>query len=416
MCIQNNRRVNFEMDTKMNRFNPKRIWRSYLPTAIVASTVALSGCSGTFTRPPTPTPIPTLLPPTLGAQQSTFLVERRDITASVSYSGKVALTVEEDIFFRRSGRVTKVHIADGELVEMGTLIAELNTEVLEIDLLLADTALAIAQLRLDEAEESLELDRRNTLIDLEIAQIRLEAAKESLGNDEGTTNSQIEILERTLEKAEIAVAQTRVEVDPALHLQLNRSQLNLDRARLNLLDARATAPFSGEVRFITLRDDEGTQVGVGAYEPVARLVDPSSLSIELNLTREQMNDLQEGMPVTVRGLSRDGQVNLNGIINVLPRPFGQGTGPLTTVELEIPPSEAGLVEGSNVDVEIQLATKENALVVPLETLFGFSGQYYVRVQNGTQQQTIDVEIGIQNATHAEIINGLTDGQELVGRN
>lgn len=397
----------------MNKFNKKVLRNRLLLNAIIVSMLILTGCSGGLTRPVTPTPIPLPGPATGSTQSATHLVERSDITAAISYSGRIALSSEEDVFFRRSGRITKVHVRDGDFVEAGTLIAELNTDVLEIDLQLAENALTIAQYRLREANESLGLTQRKTLIDLEIAQIRLDAAKAEL-TQEDSDRGQLQILERTLEKAEIAVAQTRSEVDPVLELNVARAQLNLERARLGLLDARATAPFSGEVRFITLREDE-TQIGVDAFEPVARVVDPDSLSIELNLTREQMNELQEGLPVTVKGLGRAGQVSLPGVIDTLPRPFGRGTGPLSSVKLNAEPAEAGLVEGSTVDVEISLATKEDALVVPLETLFGFSGQYYVRVQNGNQQQTVDVEVGIQNGTHAEIVSGLTEGQQLLGR-
>ena len=297
----------------MERFTPRSIWNRHLPTAVVASTLLLTGCSGGFSRPPTPTPIPLPMPSTGSAQSSTYQVERGSLTAAISYSGKVALAVEDDIFFRRAGRVTKVHVKDGEFVEAGTLIAELTTDVLEIDLQLAENALEIANLQLAEAEERITLDQRNSLIDLEIAQIRLDAAKKGAEQSDEGTSSQVDILERTLEKAEISVAQTRTEVSPVQMLNVARAELNLERARLGLLDARATAPFSGQVRFITLREDD-IQVGINAYEPVARIVDPKSLTIELNLTREQMNDLQEGMPVEVAGLSRNGQISLPGTI------------------------------------------------------------------------------------------------------
>lgn len=391
-----------------------------LPTALMASAIivssaTISGCTPGFSRPPTPTPIAIALPETGSSQNAPlYTVERGSISNSVEYSGRVALSVEEDIFFRRSGQVTNVFVHDGEAVKKDALIAELDTSELKIALELAEISLEITELRLLEAEENLNLIQQNVLIDLEIAQLRLDAAKANNDDEDRSSTSSAAILEKSLEKSEIALAQTRTEVDPVLQLNVDRAKLNLQQARKNLLDARISAPFDGEIRFINLPDEEGRQTAARSYESVARLIDPNSLTIEMNLTKEQLSTLTEGMPVSAVALTRSGEVTLPGTISALPIPFGTGNGTLTEVALSEDGATLGLIEGSTVDVQINLADKDNALVVPVAALRGFSGQYFVRVQDGTQQKTIDVEVGIQNSTHAEILSGLTEGQSVIG--
>lgn len=405
------------LDMKMNLVTDKVKIRHPLCTVIVASAVMMGSCVPSFSPKAPPTPIPMPLPDTARSENTVYTVERGSITNNVLYNGRVALSVEEDVYFPRGGQITKVHVQDGELVQKDALIAELDTDILEIDLRLAENSLEVAELRLAEAEESLGLIQRSALIDLEIAQLQLEEFQARIeDNDSGSISLSAEKeMEGRLEKAEIALARTRAEVDPVLELNVERAELNLQVARKALLDARVSAPITGEIRFISLPDERERQVAARAYEPVARLIDPDSLTIEMNLTKEQLSTLSEGMPVTIVALSNQGEVTLPGTIGALPIPFGTGTGPLTEVLLDDQSATTGLIEGSSVDVLIDLAGKEDALLVPVSALFGFSGQYYVRVQDGTQQQTVDVEVGLQNETHAEIISGVTEGQTILGR-
>lgn len=387
--------------------------QSFVGTNVVGflfiTTLLISGCGSFVQRAPTPTPF---IPSTAAVNQvKTYEVDRGKLSAFETFTGRVALAVKQDIFFRRSGRVAVVHVEDGTTVEEGVLIAELDTEGLEIDLRIAEIAVEVADLRLAEAEELVAMNLRNAMIDMEIAQLRLDDARAAQG--QGNT-SQVAILERALEKSEIALAQTRSEIDPVLQLNLDRAKLNLERIRTGILESRVSAPFSGEVRFINL-SNEATQTSITAYEPVARVIDPNSLTIELNLTRDQLSNIQEGMPVVVSALGRMGETTLTGRIVTLPKPFGSGTGPLSFVELDQDAAAVGLVEGSSVEIRVELAQKADTLIIPTEALFGFSGQYYVRVQDGSQQKSVDVKIGIQNESFAEVLSGLTAGQIVVGR-
>ncbi len=348
----------------MNKVNAKVNIRQPLSAVLVASAVLLGGCVPSFSRPVPPTPIPMPLPDTASSQNSVYTVEQGTITNNVVYNGRVALSVEEDIFFQRGGQITKIHVKDGETVEKDALIAELDTDILEIDLKLAENALEVAKLRLDEAEENIGLIQRSALIDLEIAQLQLDEfqARARERNAERSSIVSEKEMEGRLEKAEIALARTRAEVDPVLELNVERAKLNLQIARNALLDARVSAPISGEIRFITLPNEGERQVAARAYEPVARLIDPESLTIEMNLTKEQLSTLSEGMPVTVVALSTQGEITLDGMIGSLPIPFGTGDGPLTEIVLDEQNGTSGLIEGSSVDVLIELEGKEETAI------------------------------------------------------
>lgn len=402
------------------RHNTKAKYISLLMIAMLF----ISGC-GIVNSQPTPTPIP--LPGVQSASSSNsgnaskVQVEVGEIDTSVTYSGKVAVDDEEDLFFRRSGRVETVYIKNGDSVEEGTLIAELDTAILQIDLESAQLSVEIAKENMAQAEEGLLFDRRNAELNLEIAELALESYKErftadpeQFGGSGYRPEETLKIQERQVEKSEIALARINDEIDPVVQLNLQRAELNLERVKQSLLDSKIRAPFDGEVRFISLPEDD-RQIGVGEYDAVARMIKPDSLSVELNLSRTQLEPLAEGVAVAVRPLSRPDTI-INGVIDALPSPFGRGVGPLTSISIVNDADRQMLIEGSTVDVDIQLGKKEDVLRIPVTALRGVPGNHYVNVSDASnQEETIEVEVGLQNDEYVEITSGLVEGQEILER-
>lgn len=375
----------------------------------LAIAVSLSGCGGmvsSFSLGSRPTPTPIAIPQFAGSGQPAtqdFVVSRGPITNYAKYSGKVEPAVQESLFFQQSGRLGQVLVEDGTHVEAGDLMAQLDTEMVELDLESAQLTLESAKQQLAEAEEGLQYDRQNAELALEIVKLRQSEA----------SDDQKPILERQVHQAEIALQRLPTTVSPILNMNVQRAQLALTRIQATMDDARIIAPISGEVRFVQSMVPD-RQVAVSAYEPVFQIVDLSTIQVELNLTRAQLEPLREGMDVTVILPGQNEDLH-RGVITTLPRPFGAGDGPLVLVAL--PQQDAGLrfFEGSTVDVQIELARKEDALLLPVEALYGFNGQYFVRVLDGTAQRAVDVEVGIMNEQFAEILTGIEAGTVVMGR-
>ncbi|MEZ4661301.1 MAG: efflux RND transporter periplasmic adaptor subunit [Caldilineaceae bacterium] len=387
------------------------LFKSILPQSLCALAIAasLSGCGNmvsTFSFGSRPTPTPIALPlPASNPQAATqnFTVTRGPIINYANYSGKVAPAVQEDLFFQQSGRLGQLLVTDGARVEAGDLIAQLETEMLELDLQSAQLTLDSARQQLAEAEESLQYDRQNAELALEIIKLRQADAGDA----------EQPVVQRQVQQAEIALQRLPTEVSPVLQINVQRAQLALDRIQAAADDARIIAPISGEIRFgQSIKPDR--QIAVTAYEPVFQIVDLTSLQVELNLTRAQMEPLREGMDVTV-SLPGQSDALRRGTITTLPHPFGSGNGPLALVTLQESDASLRFFEGSTVDVQIELARKDDALLLPIEALYGFSGQYFVRVVDGTAQRAVDVEIGIQNDQFAEILAGVDAGTVVMGR-
>jgi hypothetical protein len=69
--------------------------------------------------------------------------------------------------------------------------------------------------------------------------------------------------------------------------------------------------------------------------------------------------------------------------------------------------------GDNLAFTLELARKENVLIIPRGALRNFQGRDYVLVVDGETSREVDVERGLVTPTEAEIAAGLAEGQQVV---
>jgi multidrug efflux pump subunit AcrA (membrane-fusion protein) len=320
---------------------------------------------------------------------------------------------QEDLFFRRSGQVTQVFVSDGDLVQSGDVIAALDNEVLELDLESALLGLAIAKESLTKAEKDLAYRRQQAELNLRIAEINLEnsTAPDRTPTESVSEPGVLQIRRLQAELAQLTLDNIDEAVDPTLELNVKRNELAVERVKQTILEGQIVAPFAGEIRFINLPiNDE--QIAAPAYSAVARLVDTTQFRIELNLPREQLETLTEGMQVSISAASLGAQ-RLPGIIEALPRPFGTSQGSLTEVAINNTGDNTQLREGITVGVNVRLKSKPNALVLPVAALQREGDLYHVLVQRGTATERTEVAVRITNNDLAEIIGGVSEGDVVV---
>src|SRR5699024_1104349 len=69
--------------------------------------------------------------------------------------------------------------------------------------------------------------------------------------------------------------------------------------------------------------------------------------------------------------------------------------------------------GEMVGVEITLAQKEKAIVIPRNALRKKDDRYFVQTLEDQAKREVDVEIGIMTSTEVEIIEGLEVGDNII---
>lgn len=357
----------------------------------------------------TPTPIPTAIV----AMKPTYEVKSGEIVRETSFSGRISPVEEQALFFRTGGRVRQIYSQRGNMVQAGDVIADLEIDDLEREVTSAQLALERAQSRLQEAEAELAFNQRAAQINLEIAQLRLEALQQGAPDDA----TAIAIQQKQVELAQLALERLNSGVDPLLKNDVARAELALETLQSSISDATIVSPIDGQILNLSLT------VGrpVEAFDPVTIVANTENLEIKSDLTSTQLEELSEGMPVTVMMMGRPGET-LNGEIRRLPYPYGTGGGASvddldksTRIALEQSPQEAGFSLGDLVQVQVELERKDSVLWLPPQAIRTFDGRRFVVVQDGDVQRRVDVKAGIQTPDQVEIVEGLEAGQTVVGQ-
>lgn len=337
--------------------------------AVLALSVAITGCNMLPSEPEEEDLSAIQLPKI--SEKPKYDVTTKTLETTAQGSGKIMSTQEKQLYFTLDGkRLKKLYIQTGDKVEAGQAIAELDV---------------------DEMRKSL---RKETL-----------AFKQS----------ELKMKE-TLRK--------RDEMDP---IEFEQQTLIFEESRQALVDmqedidkAVLTAPFAGTI--VSLSVQEGDSIK--AYDTICVVANPKSLIVAADLSKDDLEKVALGMEVRV-DINNAGEVK--GKVKQLPIPSTDnqdgGNGQVSGVEslnkyllVDVASLPKTVTRGTPLSVAVIINRKENAVVIPLAALRTIGARTYVQVieADGSKRE-VDVEVGQQTSTDAEILNGLTPGQKVVGR-
>jgi HlyD family secretion protein len=236
------------------------------------------------------------------------------------------------------------------------------------------------------------------------------------------------IARRTLERTEMEARTRRAALAAAdAQLQVRRFELETARARLTTPEAGdgaatsacclyVTAPVSGKV----LRVLQESESVVSAGMPLLEIGDPQELEIVVDLLSEDAVRVSVGDEVIVHDWG--GAAPLAGTVRRI-EPYGfEKVSALgieeqrvnTLIDLLAPPPEGvTLGDGFRVQASIIVWRGENVLQVPAGALFRVGADWAVYLVQDGRAVLRGVSVGHVNATEAEVLEGLADGDRVV---
>ena len=236
-----------------------------------------------------------------------------------------------------------------------------------------------------------------TADDLTVAGASLDQAKANLAKlTASATATDLRIQQATVTQAEQA---------------LKQAELALDNAALK-------APFAGIVTQINVVP--GSTANSGA--PALRLINRSPLHVDLKLTENDVAKVQIGQPVKITVQSLGGWETAGRVSFIAPAAENINGVVTYVVRVSFADSDARVLIGMTADLSIEVARKDNVLLVPNTALLpkGTGRVVYVASGNGavdaagqTTTSEVDVQVGISDGTNSEIVAGLSDGQVII---
>jgi hypothetical protein len=154
-----------------------------------------------------------------------------------------------------------------------------------------------------------------------------------------------------------------------------------------------------------------------AFKSVLVLGDPGALEITADLGANELSQMSVDQAATIRLLNRPEQ-DWSGHVRQLPYPYGGGAGgrteddTATRVALDDP--NVTLEIGELATIIIFLEQKEDVLWLPPAAIRSFQGRDFVVIQEGDTQRRADVRLGLESDERIEIVDGVEEGQIIVG--
>jgi len=405
----------------------------------------------------------------------TVTVETGDIEATVDATGTVEPAAQVTLSFRTGGIVADTVVDEGDEVQEGDVLAQLETAELnlavtqaELGLTNAEASLAkiqdgadveeieAARANLESAEAALTRLRAGSTqdeitvarADLVRAEIALQEAQElydqwawvggigalpqSVALQQATINYEQALAayniavagptESELRAAEAAVAQAESQLNSLLEnpsdedliiaqVAVDQARASLELAQLQLEGAVIVAPFGGTVASVGAEVSE--QVGPGA--PMITLMDPSSFHVDVHIDEIDIGQVEVSQEVWVT-LDAFLDQELRGRVDFIAPAASMELGTVTyLVTVSFDPTAVPLRSGMTANITIVTQQRGDVLLVPIRAISmdRETGLLYVEKPMNGEIVRVEVEIGLQDESFSEVLRGLEEGDEVV---
>ena len=285
-------------------------------------------------------------------------------------------------------------------------------------LIQADRALREAERAVEQAKRTADKAHEDEIVKNGQSDEKVQEAQRKLDSMiNGKGNKDLIEAQRKVKDAQLALEEAQAGSYNTEQKAVEDAQRRLDKAQKKVEDGRIIAPQNGQLLAISISEGDT----VTAFDPLVEIADPSQLEVASELGAEQMKQLAEGQPVEINTLSRP-DVVMPAIIRLMPAPYGSGgsgavqeqdrTTRFKILDLKGQEVEAGV---TIVKIRIVLEHKDNVLWLPPEAVRSFEGRRFVVVREGDRERRVTVKTGIETEDKIEILEGLKEGDVIVGQ-
>jgi multidrug efflux system membrane fusion protein len=311
----------------------------------------------------------------------TAQVEQRDVPVWLDGLGNVSAFYTVTVKTQVDGRLDKVLFTEGQHVNKGDVLAQIDPRPFAIQLESAQAAFARDSANLKNAHVNLE--RYKTLVQQNL----------------------IAVQQMTDQQASV----------DQLEAQGHSDQAQIDSARLNLDYARIVSPIDGVtgVRIV----DPGNVVHAADGNGLVVVTQLDPIAVLFTLPEDDLARVHDAMSkgeLTVEALSRSGDKPIGrGKLSVIDNEINQATATMRLKAI-FPNSQALLWPNQFVKARLLLATRKNAMVVPAAVIqHGPQGTFAYVVEKDSTASIRPVTVDSIQGESALVSKGLALGEQVV---
>ena len=342
--------------------------------------------------------------------QTTFITAsaaRCDLEESVLATGILKAFKTVAVGAQVNGQLKTLHVALGDKVKKGQLLAE-------IDPVLPQNTLKDAEAQVD----NLQAQKRSKQALLKQYGLAFQRQSQMNAKDAGSRAD--------LESAQAQLESTRHDII-ALEAQIRKSIIAVDTARANLGYTRIHAPIDGAV--ISIDTEEGqTVVSNQAATTILTLATLDTMTVKAKISEADVTRVKPGLP-TYFTLLGDSDTRYYGKLRAIePSPVSNGATTSGTTNagssnsaiyyyglFEVPNPDNTLKVSMTTQVAVLLNQAKQALSIPVSALGEKQkdGTTTVRVLVGEQAENRSIRTGISNNVQIQVLDGLREGEKVI---
>lgn len=331
-------------------------------------------------------------------------VQRGDIELTVLAAGAIEARQLVSVGARVSGQIEQLAVTLGQDVKVGDIIAQIDAQEQENELLKARAALA--QIDAQIAAKTAGLRKAETTL----------ARQQQLGAAELVSKEALENIAAEVDviKAELA----------ALAAQKSSAEVSVDQSQLALERATVTAPIDGTVVAIVV--EEGQTVSAAQNAPtIVKIANLDTMVIKAEISEADVVRVAAGQPASFSILG-DPNARFEAVVrDVEPAPQQLASNDTIPADqaiyynglLEVDNPDRTLRIGMTAQVSIVLEAARDVLFVPVAAVSQGRDGATVQVLRGkgpdAEPETLPVKTGLTDKVNIEIIEGLSEGDEVV---
>lgn len=366
-------------------------------------------------------------------------VQTATLTNSVYVTGEVEALAVVDAVSKVTGRLERLRLPNGELVEQGTivnqgeLIAVIEHSALEAAVELARAALvsakvhakrdvikakiqdakasaAAARAQLAELEANLRnlKKEKNRMVEL----CKAGSATEQM-RDRAITAFQAALKKRNalraqVDRAEAAVALVQAQTRQLAEAQVAQARATLRQAQVNLDEATIEAPITGVVsrKYV----DEGEMVG--PTKALMRIVQIERVKVVGGVSARHLSALMAGKTTARLAVDAYPGAEFEGTLYRVGPDVDRQTRTVE-VEVRIPNPDHRLKPGMFARLRLVLERRENVTVISDSALLRQGPEVYAYIVNDSKAHRRVLKLGLTQGVLHEVIEGLKPGDLVV---
>ncbi len=292
-------------------------------------------------------------------------VEQRAVFLTQMVSGTLEAVTRFRLYNEESGRITRLPYHEGDFVKKGTLLVQLDNELLKTD---------VAKARASKAQAKVDLDRLKKLLTKKIS-----------------TEEEVAHAKTTLD---LAIAEEKHQ-----RTRLRRSSIK--------------APIDG---LITERLFEPGD-HLAAQSHIHSIIDPSALRLKASLAERWIPHIENDQAVSLKIDALGDKSFTAKVVRIHPTIDASTHKGIIEILLDPVPASAKVGQFSRAKLELRATDR---LVIPVHAIhYEPEGAYVYRVSNDDEGKTVVKKVyfeqGQQFGAIAEILSGLKSGDQIVSR-